>query len=78
MLLVDLQLPLERLELLLAHIALLVDITLLPTDKTALVHIRMHLDVRVVGQLEVVPFRVVERHAEVAALLDLVSVAGDD
>lgn len=44
----------------LAHFALFVDITLLPFDKRIFVHVRVHLNVRVVGQLEVVPLGVVQ------------------
>ena len=53
-------LRLELRPLNLAHFALFVDITLLPFDKRVLVHVRVHLNVRVVGQLEVIPLGVVQ------------------
>ena len=52
----------EGLDLVLAGLALFVDVALLPSDQRAFVDVGVALDVRVVGELELVPLGVVERH----------------
>jgi len=56
------ELGLECLDLVLADLALFVDVALLPSDERAFVDVGVALDVGVVRELELVPLGVVERH----------------